>query len=168
MNKRLRLIVCGLFVCSIFIVGWSSNISKKSVSIVKSIKFNQIKSVEVDFGGKGNETKYYNYNLKNSKEAKEIKDIIKYLHSGRIQGYADEKVTQKGSSPAYLFIELKNKAIISIKKAVGGKVQKFQNGGMMITQFNIPNEVTISVMPDEKPFRILSSELRKKLDNIFK
>jgi len=172
-NKVLRLITFGLILCIALITGCSKGTSTKSTNTIKSLKFEDIKSVKLELRTTGEDTNQnYIFDFNNSEQTKIVKDIVSYLNSGKVQGDADEKVTNKGNSPTLLILELKDGSIIQIKSAVGGKVSNLSNGSTEISQFNIPNEVTISKNSNEKPFRILSPELRNLIDsgykNIFK
>lgn len=67
-----------------------------------------------------------------------------------------------------LILELKDGSVIQVKSAVGGKVTKLSDGSTETSQFDIPNEVTISTNSNIKPFRILSPEIRKLSDSDYK
>lgn len=169
MNKYFKLLITCITVCIVILVGLTYAISPKSVKTTRTLKFNSIKSAQVYLGGIGeSRINYRNLNLNNSKEAKDIKDILKYLRIGKLQGYSDEKVISKGGSPAYLNLKLKNGSIIQIETAKGGKITKLNNGVTAVYQFNIPNEVKISTNLSEPSFRLSSVKLRKLIDNILK
>ncbi|MBU3218090.1 hypothetical protein LL033_00550 [Clostridium estertheticum] len=66
-----------------------------------------------------------------------LKDIINYLNSAKIQGNAyDEKVTDKGGSPTYLVLVLKDGSVINIQSAVRDKVTKFSDGSTEIAKLH--------------------------------
>lgn len=169
MNKFFRLITFGLIFCIVFITGCSKGISPKSTNTIKTLKFEDIKSAKIELERTGaSSIKNYIFDLNDSEQTKTIKDIISYLNSDKVQGNADEKVTNKGSSPMLLILELKDGSIIQIKSAVGSKVTKLSDSSTEISQFDIPNEVTISTNPNENPIRILSPELKKLIDSGYK
>ena len=47
-------------------------------------------------------------------------------------------------------------------------MSKLSNGSTEISQFDIPNEVTVSINSNTKPFRILSPEIRELIDSGYK
>jgi hypothetical protein len=135
----------------------------------KELKFENIKSARIElarFGG--SPIKSYTFDFGNTDQMKTLKDVIDQLNSAKVQGYADEKVTRKGGSPTFLILELKDGSVIQIKSAVGGKVTKLSNGSTLISQFDIPNEITISMELNIKPFRVFSPEIRKLIDGGYK
>lgn len=169
MNKILRLITFLLILCIALITGCSKGTSRKSTNTINSLKFEDIKSVKLELGTTGgNPSKNYTFDFNDSEQTKIVKDIVSYLNSGKVQGDAEERVTNKGNSPTLLILEFKDGSTIQIKSAVGSEVKKLSNGSTEISQFNIPNEVTISKNSNEKPFRILSTELRNLIDSGYK
>jgi hypothetical protein len=170
MNKLFGIMTLGLIFCIVFMTGCSKRISTKPITNkITELKFENIKSARIELASTGgNSSKSYTFDFDNSDHTKILKDVIQYLNSAKIQGNADEKVTNKGGSPTYLILELKDGSDIRIKSAVGGKVTKLSNGSIETSQFDIPNEVTISKNSNEEPYRIQSPEIRELIDNGYK
>lgn len=169
MNKIFRCIAFSLICCVVFIIGCAKGVSTRSADIIKALTFADIKSAKIELARTGGSPiNNYIFDFNNSEQTKIIKDIIRYLNSGKVQGNADEKVTSKGGSPNFLIVELKDSSVIKIKSAVGGKVTKLKDGSTEISQFDIPNEVTINTNSNESPIRILSPELKKLIDSGYK
>jgi hypothetical protein len=149
--------------------GCSKSVSTKLPNNIKELKFENVKSARIELAAVGaNTTKNFTFDFNNSDQTKALKDIISQLNSAKVQGYAEEKVTNKGSSPTLLILELKDGSVIKVKSAVGGKVTKFSDGSTETSQFDIPNEVTISTNSNIKPFRMLSPEIRELSDSGYK
>lgn len=161
----------GLILCIVFVTGCSKGISPKLTNTIKTLKFEEVKSARIELGRAGaSPIKNYFFDFNNSNHAKVLKDVINHLNSGKIQGNAyDEKVTDKGGSPTYLILTLKDGSVINIKSAVRDKVTKFPDGSTEIAKLNIPNEVTINIInSNEKSIRILSPETKKMIDSGYK
>lgn len=145
--------------------------------------FDNIKSARIELANSGIVLYKYVFDLKDIKQSKKLKDIVKHLGSDKYQGYAEEKIKRKGGSPDQLIIELSDGTTVQIKDAVGEKFSYSSNFSMQMQQFDIPNEVTVSVSADiinngsansgsantgVKPFRLESSEIRKLIDGGYK
>ena len=169
MNKFFSIMIVSLIFCITFMTGCSKSVSTKLPNNIKELKFENVKSARIELATVGaSTTKNFTFDFNNSDQTKTLKDIISQLNSGEVQGYAEEKVTNKGSSPTLLILELKDGSVIQVKSTVGGKVTKLSDGSTETSQFDIPNEVTISTNSNIKPFRILSPEIRKLSDSGYK
>lgn len=169
MKKFYRIITLVLISCIVFITGYYVGISVKLTNTIKTLKFENIKSARIELTGMGGgPIKNYVFDANNPDQIKIIRDVISSLNSGKVQGSADEKITNKGGSPPFLILEPKDGSVIRIKAAVGGKVTKFADGSTERSQFDIPNQITISRNSNEKPIRILSPEIRKLIDGGYK
>jgi len=165
MNKLIRIMTLGLIFCIVFITGCSKKVS----TTINELKFENIKSARIELASGGvSPIKNYTFDFNNSDHAKVLKDVINYLNSAKIQGNADEKVNQKGGSPTYLIVVLKDGSVIYIKSAVEDKVTKYPDGSTEIAKLDIPNEITINTNSNGKPIRILSPEIRKLIDSGYK
>ena len=167
MNKYYRLLTVCLIFCIVFLSGCSNGGPAKRTNSIGQLNYEEVKSARIELGRVGGDSiKNYTFDLNNSEHAKIIKDIVNYLNQGKVQGNADEKISNKGSSPTILFLEFNNGSVIQIKSAVGARITKLNNGSTEIAQFDIPNEITISVNNNEKPFRMLSPEIKKTLESL--
>ena len=149
-------------------MGCSKGISLTNT--IKVLKSEDIKSAKIELSSAGGMTaKTYTFDFNNSKQTKILEDVIKYLNLGKVQGYSDEKVTNKGGSPTLLILVLKDGSVINIQSAVRDKVTKFPDGSTEIAKLPIPSEVTINIInSNEKPIRILSPEIKKLIDSGYK
>ena len=154
-----------LIFCIVFITGCSKSVS----TTINELKFENIKSVKIELArGGASPIKNYTFDFNNPHHTKVLKDVINYLNSAKIQGNADEKITDKGGSPTLLILELKDGSVINIKSAVGDKVTNLPDGSTETAKLDIPNEVTININYNEKAIRILSPEIRKLIDSGYK
>ena len=173
-----RIMTFSLIFCLIlFLTGCSKAKPEESINTIKELKFENLRSARIGIavdgivGPKGhlmNEIKIYEFDFRNSKHIAILKDIINHLNSDKVQGYADVKVVSKGISPAALSIEINDGSIIGIEAAVGEKEIKFPNGTTKISYFDIPNEVMINSKSIDKPYRILSPEIRELINGGYK
>jgi len=179
MNRLFRFMTIALILCIVFITGCSKGarapeltgaISPKLTNTIKALKFEDIKYVRIQEATAGaTPSKYYTFDFNNPKHTKVIKDVIYYLNSAKIQGNNyKELVGNKGGSPTFLILVLKDGSVIQITDAVRQTTIKGSTGATTTTTYDIPNEVTITINSNDKPFRILSSELRKLIDSGYK
>ncbi|MDP4146053.1 MAG: hypothetical protein Q8936_16445 [Bacillota bacterium] len=161
--KIIKLIIYGLIFSILFMTGCSKEISAKTI---KTLKFENIKAARIELARTGGSpTKNYTFDFNNPDHVKLLKDIVNSLNTGKVQGEADERISNKGSSPTVLILELKNGSIIQIKAAVENKTTKLSHGSTEVSQIDIPGEIIISTNTNEKPIRMLSPEIRKLIDN---
>lgn len=169
MNKNFRLMIVSLIFCIVFVLGCSKDISSKLSNKIAKLKFEDIQSARIELAGTGGAGSInYTFDYNNSKHTEVLKDVIKCLNFDEIQGNADEKVTEKGGSPTYLVLELKDGSDIKIKSAIEGKIIKFSNGSTETSQIDIPDQITISTNSNEKSIKILSPQVRKLIDSGYK
>lgn len=170
MYKLIRITTLGLIFCIVLITGCSKSLS----TTINELKFENIKSARIELAGSvlhgaTSPIKTYTFDFNNSKQTKIIEDVIKYLNSAKVQGNADETVTNKGGwSPTLLILQNKDGSIIQIESAVHEKITKFPDGSTEYAGLDIPNEVTISINSNKKPIRIISPEIRKLIESGYK
>jgi len=171
MNKIIRIMTLVLIFGILFITGCSKSVS----TTINELKFENIKSARIELARGGaipnpaSPIKTYTFDFNNSNHTKVLKDVINYLNSAKIQGNADEKITDKGGSPTLLILGLKDGSVINIKSAVGDKVTNLPDGSTETAKNLIPNEVTINIInSNEKSIRILSPEIKKLIDSGYK
>jgi sRNA-binding carbon storage regulator CsrA len=168
MYKLIKIITLSLIFCIVFITGCSKSIS----TTINELKSENIESARIELAGSilpgASPIKTYNFDFNNSKQTKIIEDVIKYLNSAKVQGNADEIVTNKGGgSPTLLILVNKDGSTIQIGAAVKSKITKLSNTLTERTGVDIPNEVTINV-DYGKAINILSPEIRKLIDSGYK
>ncbi|WP_297417994.1 hypothetical protein [Clostridium sp.] len=169
MNKFFSIMIVILILLITSVTGCYKSVSIKLPNNIKELKFENVKSARIELSKVGaNTTKNLIFDFNNSDKTEKLKDIISQLNSAKVQGDVEENVTNKGSSPTLLILELKDGSVIQVKPAVGGKVTKLSDGSTETSQFDIPNEVTITTNSNIRPFRILSPEIRKLIDSGYK
>ncbi|MFL0248278.1 hypothetical protein [Candidatus Clostridium stratigraminis] len=169
MNKLIKILVVNLILAIVFMAGCSRGILAKLPNTIKTLEFDNIKSARIELARTGSSPiKKYSFDFNSPSQIKILKDVISQLNSAKFQGNADEKVVNKGGSPTFLVLELKDGSIIQIKSAVEGKVTKLSDGSTEISQFDIPNEVTISINSNIESFRVLSPEIKELIDSGYK
>ena len=182
MNKVFRFMTITLILCIVFITGCSKGtpapeligaVSPKLTNTIKTLKLEDIKYLRIqEATGVATSIKYYTFDFNNPNHTKVIKDVVYYLNSAKIQGNDYEELAgNKGGSPTFLILALKDGSVIQITDALRQTAIKGSTGARTITTYDIPNEVTITAITTNsnyKSFRILSKELRKLIDNGYK
>lgn len=178
MNRFFRYISIGLILCIVFVTGCSKSeqeltgtVSPKLTNTIKTLKYEEIKSAKIQLGTAGaNPIKYDIFDFNNSDHTKVIKDVVHYLNSAKIQGNAYKQiVNNKGGSPQYLILALKDGSVIEIKYAIQDTIKKNIDGSTDRMKNIIPNEVEINIRDsNENSIRILSPEIKKLIDSGYK
>ena len=85
MNKSFNLIIFGLILCIVLVTGCSKISFLNPTNPIKTLKFENIKSAEIELATVGAiPAKTYTFDFNNYKQIKIIEDIIKYLNSSKV------------------------------------------------------------------------------------
>lgn len=159
-----KLITLLLIVCLSFTFGCYGKVSPKTQKTIKTLKYEDIKSVySIPAGMHGFEERHI-FNLEKEETAKTVKSIVSSLNSGEVQGKGDPSF-RKGGGHYTIVLEFKSGDALQLRRAVKAESIKTSDGISGKQEVNIPDEVIIEASYNEEPVRILSPELRKIIDS---